>query len=587
MVSAIGQEFCLETFLGGGCYKIGTVSGIRYGTVSKQAIVNPPHYTMQWKKTILLCTLLVAVQAEPDPSILSAAGNLLQTVANSAGSLVQSVVNGLSAGTSGSLSASGSISAGASLGSAGAGAVLAFNSSLPILNLLNNVATSVGSALQKSVANLASAAGNLVSQTVSTLSNVVSALLGGVNSNLSNIGSGLSGAPTTANGNAVINSLNNVSAAVNASLAAASSVVGSNVVAAALGTLPAKLQSDLATAIQAINNATANPGTATTLLGALGPNGVTAIGNYLADAANVLYTTANIPLQLSTNAAVNATLNANAGVPYNSSAIAAVNSTVNSALTTASNVLNSAANALNNVIANVAQATNGALSTATSTLNSALNALNNVFTLNSAAKLSVTAATSQALNNITSLVTTTQAILQSLNSSTLNAVASANASISGNASAVIQPLLANLASTNATVVNCTKLYLPIATSTSVYYTTALGSCAVQATTVADILLANTLAVVNSAVTRLSGSTVSVSACLQALFPSTVCTSATVPNAPAYIANVALDVATIKAGEVVEVSNTAAQVAACTTGTANAAANDFLTIATAYNQCIGA
>ncbi|ETN63169.1 hypothetical protein AND_005130 [Anopheles darlingi] len=543
---------------------------------------------MQFKKTLLLCALLVAVvQAEPQPqSILGAISTFAQQTLGSLFSAVNTIAGGLAAGTSGNLTANGSLGLGASIGSIGLGGTATFNSNLPVLNLLNNVVNSTVTAVNQAATNILSATGSLLNTTAGVLTNALNNLLGVVSPSVANIGTGLSGSPTTTNGNIVTNALNNVNTAVNNAITQASQLLGNGTVATALGSLPATLNADLAAAIQAIQNATANPGTASTLLGALGPNGISAIGVYLADAASMVYTAANLPLQLYTQAAVNATLNANAAVPYTAAGIAAVNSTINGAVANANNVLNSAVGSFNNLIANVQPATAAALISATGNINSALNQLNNVVNLFAGTtKQRVTAAVSQALNNLTSLVTDVQTSLQLLNNITLNAVVAANASISANASAVIQPMVANLASTNATIVACSKTYLPLATRTNVYYTTALGSCVVQATAVADILLANTVAVVNSAVSRLTSTTNSVKFCLQLLIPTTTCTSATVPNAPAYINNVALDVATIKAGEVVNVANIANQVAACTTGTANSAAADFAAIASAYNQCI--
>ncbi|XP_035777097.1 outer membrane protein B-like [Anopheles albimanus] len=544
---------------------------------------------MQLKKTLLLCALLVAVKAEPQPqTIIGALSTFTQQTLNSLLGAFNTITGGLAAGTTGNLTANGTLTLGASIGSIGIGGTATFNSNLPVLNLLNNVVNSTVTAVNQAASGILSATGSLLNTTAGVVTNALNTLLGVVNPSVANIGTGLSGSPTTTNGNIVINALNTVNTAVNNAITQASQLLGNSTVATALGSLPATLNADLATAIQAIQNATANPGTATTLLGALGPNGISAIGVYLADAANIVYTAANLPLQLYTQAAVNATLNANAAVPYTAAGIAAVNSTINGALTNANNVLNSAVGSFNNLIANVQPATAAALSTATSSINSSLNLLNNVINLFAGTtKQRVTAAVSQALNNITSLVTDVQTSLQLLNNITLNAVVAANVSISGNASAVIQPMVANLASTNATIVACSQAYLPLATRTNVYYTTALGSCVVQATAVADILLANTVAVVNSAVSRLTGTTDSVTACLQLFIPTTTCTRVTVPNAPAYINNVALDVATIKTGEVVDVASTANQVTACTTGTANSAAADFAAIASAYNQCIGA
>nr|XP_040236540.2 extracellular matrix-binding protein EbhA-like [Anopheles coluzzii] len=530
---------------------------------------------MLWKKAFLLCALLVSAQAAPQLSLLG-------TVTNGFLGLLNNVATSLISGTSGTLS--GSLNLG-NIGVAGSGTI---STNLPILNLVNNVVSSTLNALNTAVTNIGTAAGTLLTNTLSTITNTLNSLLGGVTTNLNTIGSGLSGAPTAANGQIVTNALNNVATAVNSAVSAASSVFGNSTVAAALGNLTNTLNADLATAIQAINNATANPGTATTLLGALGPNGISSIATFLGDAANVLYTTANIPLQLSAAAQVSGALAANAAVPYTPAGIAAVNATVNAALNNANNVLNSAVGSFNNIIANVAPATNAALTQGITNINNALTSLNSVLNLFAGqTKASVTAAANTAISNLTSLVSTLQSSLAVLNTVTLNAVASANASISGNASAVIGPIVANLASTNATIVNCSRTYLPLAVRTDVFYTTALGGCVVDATNVVNILVGNTIAVVNSAVTRVRTSTASVSVCIASLFPSTLCQTATVPNAPAYITNVALDVANIKTGEVVDVANTANDVATCTSSTANAAAADFAAIAAAYNQCIGA
>uniref|UniRef100_A0A182PPN9 Protein TsetseEP domain-containing protein n=1 Tax=Anopheles epiroticus TaxID=199890 RepID=A0A182PPN9_9DIPT len=495
---------------------------------------------------------------------------------------------GLAAGTTGPLSLSGSLTGGLTLGGVTVGGTGTINSNLPILNLVNNVVTSTLTALNTAVNNIGTAAGTLLTNTLSTITNTLNGLLGGVTTNLNNIGSGLSGAATAANGQIVINGLNSVATAVNSAVNAASAVFGNSTVSDALGNLTSTMNADLATAIQAINNATANPGTATTLLGALGPNGINTIATFLGDAANVLYTTANIPLQLTAAAQVNATLAANAGVPYTAAGIAAVNATVNTALTNANNVLNAAVGSFSTLIANVLPETNAALAQGINNIRSSLTTLNNVFNLLAGStKTSVTAAANTVISNLTDLVNTLQTGLGVLNTVTLNAVVSANASIAGNASAVIGPIVENLGSTNATIVNCSQTYLPLAVRTNVFYTTALGGCVVEATTVADILVGNTIAVVNSAVSRVRGSTAGVTVCISSLFPSTLCRTATVPNAPAYITNVALDVANIKTGEVVDIANTANEVATCTDGTANAAAADFAAIADAYNACIGA
>uniref|UniRef100_A0A182KCX0 Uncharacterized protein n=1 Tax=Anopheles christyi TaxID=43041 RepID=A0A182KCX0_9DIPT len=532
---------------------------------------------MLWKKAFLLCALLVSAQSAPQINLLSGITGII-------GATTNTIVNLLNNLATGSLSLGGGVNIG-NIGVSGSGTI---NANLPILNLLGNVVSTTLNALNTAVTNIGTAAGSLLTNTLSTITNTLNGLLGGVTTNLNTIGSGLTGAPTTANGQVVINALNNVATAVNSAVNAASSVFGNSTVAAALGNLTSTLNADLAAAIQAINNATANPGAATTLLGALGPNGINTIATFLGDAANVLYTTANIPLQLSAAAQVNATLAANAGVPYTAAGIAAVNATVNTALNNANNVLNSVIGSFNNLIANVQPATSTALTQGLNTINSALNTLNSVFNLFAGStKASVTAAATTVASNLTDLVSTLRTSLGVLNTVTLNAVASANASIAGNASAVIGPIVANLGSTNATVVNCSQTYLPLAVRTNVYYTTALGGCVVEATTVANILVGNTIAVINSAVTRVRTSTGSVSVCIAQLLPTTLCQTVTVPNAPAYLTNVALDVASIKSGEVVDVANTANDVASCTSNTANAAAADFAAIAAAYNQCIGA
>ncbi|XP_053662001.1 uncharacterized protein LOC128711161 [Anopheles marshallii] len=570
-----------KRFITPGCPPLGGV-----GTAPKEATTTQKKtqlpIEMLWKKAFLVCALLVTVQAEPQPQLLSGLTSLIGSAVNGVATLLNGVASGFAAGTSGSLSASGSLTGGLNIGGITVGGTGSFNSNLPILNLINNVVSSTLNALNTAITNIGSTAGSVLSN----ITNTLNGLLGGVGTNLGTIGTGLTGAPTTANGQAVANALNNVATAVNSAVNAASSVFGSPTVSAALGNLTNTLNADLATALQAINSAVANPGTSTTLLGALGPNGVNAIATFLGDAANVLYTTANIPLQLSAAARVNASLALNAGVPYSAAGIAAVNATVNSALTNANNVLNSAIGSFNYLIANAQPATNAALAQATSTISTAVSNMNRVFNLLAGnAKTSVTTAAQLAVNNLTDLVSTLQTNLNVLNTVTLNAVASANASITGNASAVIGTMVNNLASTNATIVACSQTYLPLAVRTNVYYTTALGSCVVQATTVADILVGNTIAVVNSAASRIRTSTAGVTLCISSLFPSTVCTSATVPNAPAYINNVALDVLSIKTAEVVDIASTANQVATCTTNTANAAAADFAAIAAAYNQCI--
>uniref|UniRef100_A0A182LXJ1 Uncharacterized protein n=1 Tax=Anopheles culicifacies TaxID=139723 RepID=A0A182LXJ1_9DIPT len=568
---------------------------------------------MLWKKAFCLCALLVAVQvsegsalrgalsysrsrtgsftsqAEPQPQLLlNGLTSLVGSAVNGVSTVLNGLASGFAAGTSGSLSASGTITGGLNIGGITVGAGGSFNSNLPILNLVNNVVTSTLNALNTAISNIGTAAGSLLTNTLATITNTLNSLLGGVGSSLGTIGSGLSGAPTAANGQIVINALNNVATAVGATVNAASSVFGNSTVAAALGNLTSTLNTDLAAAIQAINNATANPGAATTLLGALGPNGINTIATFLGDAAGVLYTTANIPLQLTSVARVNATLAANAGVPYSASGIAAVNGTVNAVLANANSVLNAAVGSFASLIANTQPATNAALAAATATINTGLANLNRVFNLLATdTKTSVTTAAQLAISNLTDLVSTLQTNLNVLNTVTLNAVASANASITADASAVIGPIVANLGSTNATVVACSQTYLPVAVRTNVLYTTALGSCVVEATTIGNILVGNTIAVINSAATRIRSSTADVTVCISSFFPSTLCRTATVPNAPAYITNVALDVVNIKTGEVIDVTNTANDVATCTTDTANAATADFGAIASAYNQCIGA
>uniref|UniRef100_A0A182W6X8 Protein TsetseEP domain-containing protein n=1 Tax=Anopheles minimus TaxID=112268 RepID=A0A182W6X8_9DIPT len=577
---------------------------LNHGLVAKATTLDTLLATYQWlalystaevswnliniKAANLLDELGENEPAEPQPQLLSGLTSLVGSAVNGVATVLNGVATGFAAGTSGSLSASGSLSGGVNIGGITIGAGGTFNSNLPILNLVNNVVTSTLSALNTAISNIGSTAGTVLTNALATITNTLNSLLGGVSTSLGTIGSGLSGAPTTANGQAVINALNNVATAVNSAVNAASSVFGSTTVAGALGNLTATLNTDLAAAIQAINSATANPGAATTLLGALGPNGINTIATFLGDAAGVLYTTANIPLQLTAAARVNATLTANAGVPYSAAGIAAVNGTVNAVLANANNVLNAAVGSFVSTMANVQPATNAALAQATATINTALSNLNRVFNLLAAnTKTSVTTAAQLAVSNLTDLVSTLQSNLSTLNTVTLNAIVSANASIAADASAIIGVLVENLGSTDATVVACSQTYLPLAVRTNVLYTTALGSCAVEATTIANILVGNTIAVVNSAATRIRSSTADVTLCISAIFPSTLCRTATVPNAPAYITNVALDVANIKTGEVLDVANTANEVALCASDTANAAATDFGAIATAYDQCLSA